>query len=103
MVEGSGRRSGDCASLERVGNRRGSHDPNGQPPGRRSDLIDNPEMVRFAGDEPGLVVMGTLGVLDREAELGSVSIFETIDTLRRTNVRVWLELVDTLSTKHGIE
>ncbi len=70
---------------------------------RGADLIlmDDRDAVRFAREELGFAVTGTLGVLDRAAALGYVAMSGAIDKLRTTNFRARPELLSGLLAKHG--
>jgi len=70
---------------------------------RGADLIlkDDRDAVRFAREELGFAVTGTLGVLDRAAELGHVAMSGTIDKLQKTNFRARPELLNGLLAKYG--
>lgn len=69
---------------------------------RGADLIsmDDRDAVRFTREHLGIAVLGTLGILDRAAELGLVELSGAIGRLRSTNSRVRPELVNTLFAKH---
>jgi len=69
---------------------------------RGADLIlmDDRDAVRFTREHVGIAVLGTLGILDRAAELGRVELSGAIGRLRSTNFRARPELVNTLLAKH---
>ena len=48
----------------------------------------------------GLVVTGTLGVLDLAADKGFLDFAEAIGDLKRTNFRIPMDPVETLLAKH---
>ena len=48
----------------------------------------------------GLVITGTLGVLDLAAESGFIDFAQAIDGLKRPNFRIPTDPVETLLAKH---
>lgn len=55
-------------------------------------LVDD-RLARIAARRCGLIVTGTIGVLERAAELGLIDLPEVIARLQRTNVRLDPELI----------
>jgi predicted nucleic acid-binding protein len=62
-------------------------------------LMDDRKGVR-AAEKIGLVVTGTLGILDLSAEGGRVDFALAVERLRQTNFRIPEALLDVLLKKH---
>lgn len=63
-------------------------------------LMDDRKGVK-AAERKGLVVTGTLGVLDLAAQRGLSNFTESVERLRQTNFRIPYVLLDTLLQKHS--